>query len=105
LECIAVLDFIYKEEVFTGTVQTAVDISFTDKRLQIIPDEIFLGDVASEVTTTVNQACLPETLAEIKAGDKWLFFLRTKEYLHPDANPRYITTDGLRVDVESPPGR
>ena len=93
---------LYEEQVFTGTVKSAVEISFTDKRLQILPDEIFLGDVAGEITATVNQACLPENLPEIKAGDKWLFFLRTKKYLHPDANPPYITTDGLMVDFESP---
>jgi hypothetical protein len=93
---------LYEEQVFTGTVQSAVEISFTDKRLQIVPDEIFLGDVAGEITATVNQACLPENLPEIKAGDKWLFFLRTRRYLHPDANPPYITTDGLMVDFESP---
>jgi len=93
---------LYKEQVFTGTVQSAVEISLTDKRLQIIPDEILFGDVAREIIATVNQACLPENLPEIKAGDKWLFFLRTKQYLHPDANPPYITTDGLMVDFESP---
>jgi hypothetical protein len=93
---------LYKEQVFTGTVQSAVEISSTDKRLQIIPDEILFGDVAREITATVNQACLPENLPEIKAGDKWLFFLRTKQYLHPAANPPYITTDGLMVDFESP---
>ncbi len=90
------------EQVFTGTVQSVVEISFTDRRLQIIPDEIFLGDVAGKITATVNQACLPENLPEIKAGDKWLFFLRTKKYLHPDANPPYITTDGLMVVFDSP---
>jgi len=93
---------LYKEQVFTGTVQSAIETSFTDKRLQIIPDEILLGGVAREITATVDQACLPENLPEIKAGDKWLFFLRMKQYLHPDANPPYITTDGLMVDFESP---
>ncbi len=60
--------------MFTGTVQSAIEISFTDRRLKIIPDEILFGDVAREITATVNQACLPENLPEIKAGDKWLFF-------------------------------
>lgn len=86
--------------MFTGTVKSAIEISFTDKRLQIVPDELFLGDVAGEVTATVNQACLPENLPEIKAGDQWLFFLRTKKYFHPEGP--YITTDGLMVDFESP---
>jgi hypothetical protein len=90
------------EQVFTGTVQSVVEISFTDKRLKIIPDEIFLGDVAGEITATVNQACLPENLPEIKAGDKWLFYFKTKRYLHPDATPPYITSDGLMVVFDSP---
>lgn len=58
--------------VFTGTVQSAVEVGDTDKRLQLIPDEVFLGDPASEVTAITNQACLR---AEIQAGQKWLFYL------------------------------
>jgi hypothetical protein len=90
------------DQVFTGTVQSAVEISLTDKRLQIIPDEIFLGDVAGDITATVNQACLPQDFPELKAGDKWLFFLQTRRQLHPDAKPPYISTDGLMVVSDSP---
>ena len=57
--------------VFTGTIRSAVEIGDTDKRLELIPDEVFLGD-ASEVTATTNQACLR---TEIQAGDRWLFYL------------------------------
>jgi hypothetical protein len=84
---------IYEERVFTGTVQSAVEISFTDRRLQIVPDEVFLGDVSGEITATMNQACLRENPPEIKAGDKWLFFLRT---LYRDAIPYDV------VDFDSP---
>ena len=90
------------EQVFTGTVQSAVEITDTDKRLQITPDEVFLGDAAGEITATVNQACLPENLPEIKAGDKWLFYVRTKKYLHPEGKPAYITSDGLMVPFDGP---
>ena len=90
------------EKVFTGTVQSVVEVSFTDRRLRIISDEVFLGYVAGEVTATVNQACLPEEFPEIKAGDKWVFCLKTKKYLRPEANPPYITTDGLMVVFDSP---
>ncbi len=62
--------------VFTGTVKSATEISDTDKRLELIPDETFLGP-AAEVTATVNQACMPENEPEIQAGDKWLFYLQT----------------------------
>jgi hypothetical protein len=90
------------DQVFTGTVRSAVEITDTDKHLQIVPDEVFQGDVAGEVTATVNQACMPEGLPEIKAGDKWLFYTRMKKYLHPETNPPYITTDGLVVVFDSP---
>jgi hypothetical protein len=90
------------EKVFTGTVQSAVEITDTDKRLEITPDEVFLGDAAGEITATVNQACLPENLPEIKAGDRWVFYLRTGKYLHPEANPPYISSDGLMVPFDSP---
>jgi hypothetical protein len=58
--------------VFTGTVQSTVEVGDTDKRLKLIPDEIFLGDQAKEVTAMTNQACLH---TEIEAGQKWLFYL------------------------------
>lgn len=92
---------IYHELVVVGTVQSVVEISFADRRLRIVPEEILFGEIAGDITATVNQACLAEDLPEIKAGDKWLFFLRPIKHLHPDANPPYITTDGLMVDVES----
>lgn len=62
--------------VFTGTVKSSTEISDTDKRLELVPDETFLGP-ATEVTATVNQACMPENHPEIQAGDKWLFYLQT----------------------------
>ena len=84
---------IYEERVFIGTVESAVEISFTDRRLQIVPDEVLLGDVSGEITATMNQACLRENPPEVKAGDKWLFFLRV---LYRDAIPYYV------VDFDSP---
>ena len=58
--------------VLAGTVKSALETGDTDKRLQIVPDEVFLGDSISEVTATTNQACLR---TEIQAGEKWLFYL------------------------------
>jgi hypothetical protein len=63
------------DRVFTGTVKSATEISDTDRRLVVIPDEIFLGP-ATEVTVRVNQACLPVNETEIQAGDRWLFFVK-----------------------------
>lgn len=57
--------------VFTGTVKSAVETGDTDKLLQLVPDEVFLGD-PNEVTATTNQACLR---TEIQAGEEWLFYL------------------------------
>jgi hypothetical protein len=85
--------------VFTGTVRSTVDVSDTEKRLELIPDEVFLGDT-SEVTATTNQACLPESEPEIRAGDKWLFYVRPKRYW--DRETRQVNTDGLEVAWDSP---
>jgi hypothetical protein len=71
--------------VFTGTVQFVAEISDTDRRLQISPDEVFLGDSAGIVTATVNQACLTPNDPEIKAGDRWLFYLRSPGFTPNDA--------------------
>ncbi|MGD0570622.1 MAG: carboxypeptidase-like regulatory domain-containing protein [Candidatus Sulfotelmatobacter sp.] len=85
--------------VFTGTVRSAVDVGDTDKRLELVPDEVFVGD-KSELTATINQACLPENEPEIQAGDKWLFYVRPKRPW--DAKTPYIRSEGLEVPFDSP---
>ena len=90
------------EQVFTGTVESVTEVSDTDRRLQIRPDEVFRGHPTGTVTATLNQACITPNDPEIKAGDKWIFYLQTRMYLHPDAKPPYITTDGLMVVFDSP---
>lgn len=72
--------------VFTGTVKSAFDIEETDKLLQLVPDEVFLGD--PEVMAVTNQACLRH---EILAGQKWLLYLQR--------NPK---TNGLVLGYDSP---
>ena len=57
--------------VFTGVVRSSVEKGDTDKLLQLVPDEVFIGD-SSDATAITNQACLR---TDIQAGDKWLFFL------------------------------
>jgi hypothetical protein len=57
--------------VFTGFVSSSVEVGETDKLLQLIPDEVFVGD-SSDATVITNQACLN---TDIQAGDKWLFYL------------------------------
>jgi hypothetical protein len=58
--------------VFTGVVRSSVEKGDTDKLLELVPDEVFIGD-SSEATAITNQACLRR---DIQAGDKWLFFLK-----------------------------
>lgn len=84
--------------VFTGTVKSVVDVSDTVKRLELVPDEVFLGDT-SELTATVNQACLSEYEPEIQAGDKWLFYVRPSRYW--DGKTLLIRTEGLEVAWDS----
>jgi hypothetical protein len=79
--------------VFTGTVRSVVELSDTDKQLQIIPDDVFVGAPIGEVTATVNQACLPENQREIQPGDKWLFYLQS--YGFPG-------TDGTASELDLP---
>jgi hypothetical protein len=86
--------------VFTGTVRSAVEISDTDKQLQIIPDEVFLGTPIGEVTATVNQACLPKNQPEIQAGDKWLFYLQSYGFPRTDGTASELT---LPFDSPSKP--
>src|SRR5258708_7071075 len=57
--------------VFTGFVNSSVEVGDTDKLLQVTPDEVFVGD-SSEAAVITNQACLN---TDIQAGDKWLFYL------------------------------
>ena len=85
--------------VFTGTVRSVVDARDTDKRVELIPDEVFVGD-KSELTATFNQACLLEKGPEIKPGDRWLFYLRPKPYWDPGT--RDMTTAALEVPINSP---
>jgi hypothetical protein len=59
--------------VFLGSILSATEISKSEKSLKLIPEEVFFGDVPAELTVTTSQgACLPE----IKAGDRWLFYLQ-----------------------------
>jgi hypothetical protein len=80
------MDYAY-ERVFVGTVQSVTEISDTDRRLDIAPDEVFLGDPKGPISTTVNQACLTPNDPEIRAGDKWLFYLRTYRAFRADGQP------------------
>lgn len=85
--------------MFTGTVRSAVDVSHTEKRLELIPEEVFVGET-SELTASLNPACFSGNKPEIKAGDRWLFYVRPKR--HFDNEARQVITDGLEVSWTSP---
>jgi Carboxypeptidase regulatory-like domain len=85
--------------VFTGTVRSAVDVGDTDTQLDLIPDEVFVGDM-SEVPATVNQACLREEEPEIQAGDRWLFYVSPKQ--SRDGKTRSTAIEGLEIPLFSP---
>jgi hypothetical protein len=59
--------------VFVGSISAITSSDKEEKKLEIMPDEIFHGEPPSPLTILTSQgACLP-TLA---VGDRWLFFLR-----------------------------
>ena len=84
--------------VFAGTVKSVVEVSDTDRRLELVPDEVFLG-TRDEAIATVNQACMPLNQPEIKAGDKWLFYLQSPGFPKPN-NP----VKELILPYDSPSG-
>ena len=57
--------------VFTGTVKSATEAGDVEKRVRLVPDEVFVGD-AGEVTAIGNQACLG---TEVQVGHHWLVYL------------------------------
>lgn len=80
-------------------VRSAEDISDTERRLELVPDEVFIGD-NSAVMATVNEACLPEEEPEINVGDKWLFFLSPRPYV--DEGTHQIRTRGFEIQWHGP---
>jgi carboxypeptidase family protein len=59
--------------VFVGSIAGITPAKGDEKRIQIIPEEVFSGDPASPLTVLTSQApCLPD----MAVGDRWLFFLR-----------------------------
>jgi hypothetical protein len=72
--------------VFTGFVRSSVELGDTDKLLQLVPDEVFVGD-SSGATVITNQECLG---TDIQAGDKWVFYL----YRDPRSDKLILSYDG-----------
>ena len=59
--------------VFVGSISSITPAKGDEKKIQIIPEEVFHGEPGTPFTVLTSQApCLPE----LAVGDRWLFFLR-----------------------------
>jgi hypothetical protein len=62
--------------VFVGSISSIIPAKGDEKRVQVIPEEVFSGEPASPLTILTSQApCLPD----LAMGDRWLFFLRKED--------------------------
>ena len=62
--------------VFVGSISRITPAKDDEKKIQIIPEEVFHGEPASPLTVLTSQApCLPD----LAVGDRWLFFLRKQD--------------------------
>lgn len=62
--------------VFVGSISTITPATGDEKRIQVIPEEVFHGEPTSPLTVLTSQApCLPG----LAVGDRWLFFLRKED--------------------------
>lgn len=65
--------------VFIGSISEVTPVGKDEKKLQVTPEEVFLGEPPTPLAVTTSQgACLPK----LAVGDSWLFFLR-KEHGKP----------------------
>jgi Carboxypeptidase regulatory-like domain len=61
------------ETVFVGSVVSVTEVTDTERRLQLMPEEVFSGNADGLLTVNTSQgACL----GDFQAGDKWLFYLQ-----------------------------
>jgi Carboxypeptidase regulatory-like domain len=62
--------------VFVGSISSITPAKGDEKRIQVMPEEVFSGEPASPLTLLTSQApCLPD----MAVGDRWLFFLRKED--------------------------
>ena len=90
------------DRIFTGTVASVTEISDTDRRLEIVPEENFLGQSQGMITATVNQACLTPNDPDIRPGDEWLFYLQRKWYPHRGKERDDSINNGFEIPFDSP---
>lgn len=62
--------------VFVGSISAITADGKDEKKIQIIPEEVFHGNPSNPLTVRTSQgACLPK----LAVGDDWLFFLRRED--------------------------
>lgn len=89
------------DAVFTGTVVSVTETTGNERRLELIPEEVFSGRVTGLLTVATKQG---ECFVDFQAGDKWLFYLRrdtrTKSLLLDYASPTRPTADAkVQIDI------
>jgi hypothetical protein len=61
---------------FVGSISAITSIKNDEKKIQVVPEEVFHGNPPSPLTVLTSEAaCLPS----LTVGDRWLFFLRKEE--------------------------
>jgi len=71
-----------------GTVVSGAEMAISEKRLRLMPEEVFAGAVAGSLTVITEQA---GCFGDFQAGDKWLFYLE-----------RDTKTESLLLQYNSP---
>jgi hypothetical protein len=62
--------------VFVGQISAVTPVENYEKEIQVVPEDIFLGEPATPLKVKTSQAdCMPE----FKVGDRWLFYLREQK--------------------------
>jgi hypothetical protein len=59
--------------VFVGLISKITPLDNDEKEIQIVPEEVFSGEPTTSMNVVTSQAAC---MHELKAGDKWLFYLR-----------------------------
>ena len=62
--------------VFVGSISSVTPVENYEKKIQLIPEEVFLGAPATPLTVFTSQA---DCFRELRVGDRWLFYLRRME--------------------------
>lgn len=74
--------------VFVGLISKVTPLDNGEKEIQIVPEEVFWGEPATSMNVVTSQAAC---MHELKAGDKWLFYLRKNNPIVLD----YYANDSL----------